>query len=225
MWKCLALLFLFSLSSCMLMPCTINMKVNNNYVDEFQTLDRIWNNADSGTILENTNIVPDYIEKVFENNIGNKIFYKGPEYRGYGIFEVENNLGLKTAILETNIRYGAKIIWHGEHIAEIPIPTGSPFTHSYYYDFNDNTISRAYNFPLYCDTDNNFVLVWGNQDFELYNIKTNVLLKVYDHRRDAGLTPDWPFIKWYIKKEDETTIIMYWEHSDDNRTGEFIIVI
>jgi hypothetical protein len=127
--------------------------------DRFQTLGRIWNNADSGKIVKNHNNLTEYIEIVFENNYGNRIFYRGSEYRGYGIFEVENNLGTKVIILRTHIRYGARIIWHGENIAEIPIPTGSPFTHSYYYDFNDNTLSEEYHFPLYYDIDNDLILI------------------------------------------------------------------
>jgi hypothetical protein len=51
------------------------------------------------------------------------------------------------------------------------------------------------------------------------------LIKVYDHRRTIGLTTAWPFIKWYIEKENENTLIMYWEDPYDNRTGKFIFEI
>jgi hypothetical protein len=54
------------------------------------------------------------------------------------------NNNKREVILETYIRYGPKIIWHGENIAEIIVPTGSPFTHSYFYDFEDNQISSSY---------------------------------------------------------------------------------
>jgi hypothetical protein len=165
----------------------------------------------------------DVIEKVFVNPISkNEICYTGAYYRGDGLFWTYSN-GHKTEILETYISYGPEISWHGENIAEIVIPTGSPFTHSYYYDFIEHTLSEGYDFPMYYDVDNDFILIWGDQDFELYNAKTNELVKTYDYRRINGWTPFWPFIEWNIEKENEKTIKMFWEENwINNDNGIFI---
>jgi len=103
---------------------------NNKFINS----GKIWDEADIGKIIDKNDLI---IEKIFENNIGNKIFYMGAENHGNGIFYIQHN-GNRTVILETYIRYDSRIIWHGENIAEIIIPTGSPFTHSYYYNFMDN---------------------------------------------------------------------------------------
>ena len=132
-------------------------------------------------------------------------------------------LSKKKIILQTNIRYSSKIIWHGENIAEIPIPTGSPFTHSYYYNFQNNTLSVAYNFPIYYDIENNHVLIWGNEDFELYSLETNELIHVYDYRRNVGLTAFWPYIRYYIKRDNEKTIQLHWEDLENNKRGIFLL--
>jgi len=184
--------------------------------NKFTNLSKLWREADTGIIINNNGVT---IEKVFENSIGNKIFYIGAQERGNGIFYIQQN-GNRTVILETYIRYDSAIIWHGENIAEIIIPTGSPFTHSYYFNFSENKISENYYFPMYYDTVNNYVLVWGGEDFEIYDVKTDELIRLYNYRRINGLTPFWPFINWYIEKEKDV-IIMYWENSDKN-SGKFI---
>jgi hypothetical protein len=146
----------------------------------------------------------------------NKIGYTGAYYRGMGLFWTYVN-GNKTEIVETGVRYGPWICWQGEHIAEIVVPTGSPFTHSYYYNFIENTVSERYSFPLYYDVDTNYVLVWGRWDFELYDVKTNALIKTYE--RTADWDTFYPPIKWHIEKTDANTIIIYWtDGSDENGT-------
>jgi hypothetical protein len=184
--------------------------------NEFTNLSRLWEEADIGIIISNNGIA---IEKVFENIIGNKIFYIGAQERGNGIFYTQQN-GNRTIILETYIRYDSRIIWHGENIAEIFIPTGSPFTHSYYFNFLENKLSEIYSFPMYYDVVNNYVLVWGGEDFELYDVKTDKLIRIYNYRRINGLTPFWPFMNWHVEKKNDA-IIMYWEYWDKN-SGEFI---
>jgi hypothetical protein len=176
-----------------------------------------WKEADVGVIINQNDLI---IEKVFENNIGNKIFYIGAKSHGNGIFYIQRG-GNRIIILETPIRYDSAIIWHGENIAEIIIPTGSPFTHSYYYNFFENKLSEKYYYPMYYDIDANFVLIWGNNDFELYDVKTNKLIKIYNYRRNNDLTTFYPIINWYIEKENNI-IIMYWKHWDKNTSGEFI---
>ena len=135
-----------------------------------QNLTPIWSEDDEGIIIngiENYSNWEEIVEKKFINyETGFEIYYTGAWYRGEGIFWIIVN-GNRVNILKRNIRYGPRIKWHGENIAEIHIPTGSPFTHSYYYDFSDNTLSEPYPFPIYYDIDNNFVLIWGNEDFEL----------------------------------------------------------
>jgi hypothetical protein len=74
---------------------------------------------------------------------------------------------------------------------------------------------------MYYDIDANFVLIWGNNDFELYDVKTNELIKIYNYRRNNDLTTFYPIINWYIEKENDI-IIMYWERWDENISGEFI---
>jgi hypothetical protein len=199
---------------------------------EFRDTTQIFHDGDDGIILEKSNesiIFDEYnndfvVEKIFENKTSRrKIYYTGAEYRGNGVFWIENN-GTRNVVLNTHIRYGAKIIWHGNDIAEIPVPTGSPFTHSYYYDFLDGLLSASYSFPIYYDVDNNVVLIWGNEDFELYNTKTNELLKTYNHRRNMNWTTFWPYIKYYIEK-DGLYIFLYYEDWLRNSTGKIIIEI
>ena len=176
-----------------------------------------WEEADIGVIINKNDLI---IEKIFENNIGNKIFYIGAENHGDGIFYIQRS-GNRIIILETYINYDSKIIWHGENIAEIIIPTGSPFRHSYYYNFFENKLSEKYYYPMYYDIDTNYVLIWGIEDFELYDVKANELIRIYNYRRKSGLTIVYPIINWYMGKENDV-IIMYWEDWDKNISGEFI---
>jgi hypothetical protein len=146
-------------------------------------------------------------------NAKNEIFYSGA-YRGDGLLWVNLN-GNKTEIIETYFRYSPWISWHGENIAEIVIPTGSPSTHSYYYNFTENTLSDEYAFPMYYDVDQNFLLTWGEEYFELYDLKTNTLIKTYKKIKNWS-SIFWPIIKWHIEKKNEKTIIMHWEEIDTN---------
>jgi len=184
----------------------------------YRYLSEIFNDADSGIIINNNNST---IEKIFENNFGYKIIYIGSENHGSGIFYSINNNN-REIILEYYFRYDPRIIWHGEHIAEIIIPSGSPNTGSFYFNLNENILSEYYSFPMYYDVENNYVLIWGEEDFELYDIETNELIRNYNNRRNAGLDVLWPFIGWYIEKINNNTIKLYWEDWDNNR-GEFII--
>jgi hypothetical protein len=197
----------------------------------FTDLGSIWQEADRGTIITER---PDdtvaeidddamIVEILFENNYGKKIFYEGAKYRGYGTFYSERN-GERIAILETPIRYGPAIIWHGENVAEIIIPTGSPFTHSCFYNFSENKLSERYDFPVYYDIENDYVLIWGIQDFELYNVLTNTFIREYEYRRNIGgnFNTLAPIIDWFIEKENKETIIMHWK-TFPNNTGTFIM--
>ncbi|MDR0604045.1 MAG: hypothetical protein LBG80_07065 [Bacteroidales bacterium] len=192
-----------------------------NYIQRFH-------DGDDGILInriDNRELNEDMtLEKLFVNKISDKkIYYIGAEYKGNGIFWIYTN-EKKEIILETTIRYGPKIIWHGENVAEIIIPTSSPFTHSYYYDFEDNKISTRYDFPIYYDIENKIILVWGNIDFELYDIKTNEIMKIYYSRRIYGLDAFWPYIQYYIKK-DNAHIVLYYKDWYKNIEGEIILEI
>jgi hypothetical protein len=164
------------------------------------------------------------VEKRFgDNNSDVDLYYIGAEYRGDGIFWIYNK-GKKETILETQIRYGPRIIWHGKYTAEIKKPEGSPFTHSYYFNFLDNELSKPYDFPLYYDIENNVVLTWGNVDFELYDLKTNELLQEFSFRRKINMTPAWPYIKYYIKKQNNK-ILLFYNDGENKKKGHFIINI
>jgi len=199
----------------------------------FTSLGRRWAGADRGVIIaarvDNTTTEIDdsgvIVEIMFESNHGKKIFYEGANYRGLGAFYSKRN-GERIAILETHIRYGPAIIWHGENVAEIIIPTGSPFTHSYFYNFSENKLSKGYGFPMYYDIENSYVLIWGNDDFELHDIKTDELLKVYNARRQYGLTHFYPTIMYYIEKMG-TRIMLYFNDVliNDENTGIIIMEI
>jgi hypothetical protein len=128
-------------------------------------------------------------------------------------------------VFEGAVRYGPAIKWHGNNIAEIHIPTGSPFSHSYFFNFNDRKLSERYDFPVYFDIFNNVVLVWGNQDFELYDIKTNELIREYNLRRNKDMTAFWPYIWGYFEKETDDVILLYYRDKLKNETGKFIIDI
>jgi hypothetical protein len=72
---------------------------------------------------------------------------------------------------------------------EINIPTGSPFRYSYYFNFLDNRLSRRYDFPIYYDIESETILIWGDYDFELYDLKTDEIICEYSFRRIADLDP------------------------------------
>jgi hypothetical protein len=117
------------------------------------------------------------VEKIFGNKISeNKIYYTGVLYRGKGTFWVYAN-DEKLIVLDTDIRYGPMIKWHGEHLAEIYIPTGSPFRHSYFLDFRDNFLSDAYGFIIYVDKDYDNIIELGDGCLNMFNLRNNTLIK------------------------------------------------
>ncbi len=199
---------------------------------KFEVHNKMFRAADKGIVLKRDE-EPTYFneydadiitEKVFKNSVsGNEIYYTGANYRGPGIFWI-NDGGRKTIILETHIRYGPRIIWHDGYTVEICIPTGSPFTHSYFYDFEKGILSDRYDFPVYYDPDYKVLLIWGEQDFELYDIKTNLLINQYNHRRNHRMTSFWPYINYYIEKE-EAKITMYYDDWVNNKKGKMEIDI
>jgi hypothetical protein len=191
--------------------------------NKFEYYGRRWQNADFGILLSNElsnkEIYDDdiIVERLFENKESNtRIYYIGANYRGNGVFWIYNN-GVKNIILETYIRYGPAIIWHGGNIAEIIIPTGSPFTHSFFFDFEDYMLSENYSFPIYFDIENKAIIVWGNEDFELYDIKTNELVKIYYARRQFGMNSFWPYIQYYIERINLMLIFYYNDPYENNR--------
>jgi hypothetical protein len=199
---------------------------NNGY----KSMTEIFHEADNGIIINKSNDQIQFdeynsdfiIEKYFINPFsGENVYYTGAEYRGNGVFWINNN-GKRQLILETHIQYGAKIIWHSSNDIEIPIPTGSPFSHSYYYNIRENFLSNAFSFPVYYDSENKTVLIWGNLDFELYDIETSELLKTYNARRKENLTAGWPYISYYIIENDITIEINYYNYFEE-RSGRMII--
>jgi hypothetical protein len=120
------------------------------------------------------------VEIIFVNHIsGNEIYYTGAYYRGEGIFWI-NSHGNKAEILKTSVRYGPMVKWHGNNIAEIYIPTGSPFRHSYFYDFRDNTLSPPISFPIYYDIENDYIIAVRDGGLDLYDFKNAAIRKNYD---------------------------------------------
>lgn len=196
-------------------------------IDEsrFEYAGQNWQDADRGILLNGAERIDDdtIVVRLFENQESNRrIYYTGANYRGRGVFGVDNN-GVRNIILETGIRYGPAIFWHGGNIAEIIIPTGSPFTHSFFYDFEDNRLSSSYYFPMYYDIDNKVILVWGDEDLELYDIKTDELLRTYYVRRRLGLRTYAPSIQYYIDGLD-SRLILYYKDDEDNQ-GVMILEI
>jgi hypothetical protein len=182
-----------------------------------------WQNADRGILLNETGAEENRIAEIlFENKESNmKMYYTGSDYRGHGVFWIYKN-SQKEIILETNIRYGPAIFWHNGTVAEIIVPTGSPFSHSFFYDFEDNQLSSAYSFPIYYDINNKVVIIWGVEDFELHDIKTNEILKTYYARRPFGLTAFWPYIEYYIEKSG-SEIVLYYNDSYENNKGRIVL--
>jgi hypothetical protein len=214
--------------------CKKDKNINIQEIDDNKYIGLNYNflNGDNGIIIDKIEISEldgydafgnkSIVEKIFSNN-NKEIYFIGAEYRGNGIFWIYNN-DIKEIILETNIRYGSVIYWHGENAAEIIIPTGSPFSHSYFYNFNENKISNSYEFPLYYDIDSNILLVWGNYDFELYDILNNELIKIYNARRENELNAAWPYVGYYIEKIN-TEIMFYYNDTYENKKGLIILDI
>jgi hypothetical protein len=142
-------------------------------IDEGIFLDDKYNQLDWGDSWE------EIVEKVFTNKIsGNKIYYTGALYRGSGVFWTYDN-NERINILETGVRYGPMIKWHGEFIVEIFIPTGSPFRHSHFYDFRDNMLSPRVDFPIYYDINRDYIISLVDGGLDLYDFKNTLLIKNY----------------------------------------------
>jgi hypothetical protein len=88
----------------------------------------------------------------------NKIIYIGEEYRGEGVFYLQKDDATKLEIIKTDIRYGPRINWFGDSFAEIYIPTGSPFSHSFLYDIKNNKLSGSIDNVLNVFPDENIVI-------------------------------------------------------------------
>jgi hypothetical protein len=122
----------------------------------------------------------------FENEIGNAIYYTGP-YIGIGIqagvgeyWIYENNI--KKIVLEIFSERRPEILWHTEYLAEIVLQFAGEKgygDYSCFFDFRDNVISQAYYFPMYVDIKNNYLITLGEEGLNVYNIKTNELIREY----------------------------------------------
>jgi hypothetical protein len=109
------------------------------------------------------------------NNI-NKIIYIGEERRGEGVFYLQKDEATKLEIIKTNIRYGPRINWYGDNFAEIFIPTGSPFNHSFLYDVKNNRLSGSIDNVLNVFPDENIVIYsdWENFIVDRINDERNL---------------------------------------------------
>lgn len=87
-------------------------------------------------------------KKLYEENFinpknGKTIKYKGAGYRGRGTFYFIKDNSEKF-IVETKIYYGPQVYWHGDNIAEIFLPYGSPFNASYLYNSDTGKLSELF---------------------------------------------------------------------------------
>jgi hypothetical protein len=57
---------------------------------------------------------------------------------------------------------------------------------------------------------------------ELYDIKTNEILKIYYARRQLGLPTFWPYTEYYIEKSG-SKVILYYNDSYENSKGRIIL--
>lgn len=147
------------------------------------------------------------IEKVFTNKIsGEKIYYTGPD-RGEGDFWVYHN-NKKAVILNEYVKYGPMIIWWGGNIAEIFLPTGSPFRHSYFYNFRNNRLSEAYGFTVYVDPDKEYAIEWRDGGLDVYDLKDDSLIKQYEF--DGDITTPYPYGDYDIIIKNNKLVFLYY---------------
>ncbi|GHV75130.1 hypothetical protein AGMMS49940_24320 [Spirochaetia bacterium] len=188
-----------------------------------------WDGTSSGIIISNNkddvennlgNSWETIVDILFKNNIsGNEMYYTGPYNRGDGHFWIKIN-GLKHIILETYTKYGPTIRWHNDNIAEIFIPTGSPFRHFYFFDFRDKKISDAYMFPIYLDTEKNIVILINDGGLDIYDFKNNIFIR--HHRiKNLFVLDLLAFGKYKIKIENDKLYFII-EESTDNTEGTYI---
>ena len=159
MWKMVCVFILFSFP---LFP--------QNYIE-----------PDCGTWIANLNDKPlglgRKIEVRFSNvESGREIYYTGHDSFGNGVFWIKRN-GIRINIIEGYIRYQPMIKWHGNDVVEIYIPTGSPSTHSYFYNFKYDTVSQRIDFPVYYDINNNYVIAMVDNGLDLYDLKNQKITK------------------------------------------------
>jgi hypothetical protein len=162
------------------------------------------------------------VEKMFSAKPSeNKIYYEGADYRGSGKFWIEKD-GTKRIILEEYIRYGPQIVWHSQNIAEIFIPTGSPFNHSYIFDFDTNTLSEGYPFVMYVDIDRNYVMFWEDDNIHVFNFRNNNEIKKYNFRADTGIYSLWPYFDYnFILEKNHIKIEYYDVYENKNGIVEY----
>ena len=185
-----------------------------------------YQDVQEGILLEENNDTDNIIvEKVFINQYSKKeIYYTGSVDNGHGIFWIKK-WGEKSIIFDDYMRYGPILKWHGGSIAEIVMPNPNPFIMSYFYDFDNGKISKLYDFPLYVNTKEKTVLIWGALDFELYDLENDEKIKEYDFRRISNMDAIWAYIYYYIEPQDDTTIIMFYDDWYNKKRGKFIIDI
>jgi hypothetical protein len=158
----------------------------------------------------------------FDNETGNTLYFRGPIFGGFGEYWIfENNE--KRIILEAFNESKPAITWHTEYLAEIHL---LEFTediktqggHSYFFDFRDNVISQRYYFPIYIDIKNNYVITLDGEGLNVYNIKTNELIKQY--KQDGmleGVETFWYYyFNYKINIENNELTFSYHYHPVNN---------
>ena len=164
------------------------------------------NEFDRGIVIKGSEDVSDWeklIEKKFINTETKfELYYCGAWYRGRGIFWVIID-GNKVSVLETGIRYGPIVKWHGGYIAEIFIPTGSPNRHSFFYNFRNNTLSPQINFPIYYDVSNDFIIGITDEGLDLYDLNNMIIKGNYNFEENIPLLYLLVFGTYELKIEDK----------------------
>ncbi|GHV10402.1 hypothetical protein FACS189485_23480 [Spirochaetia bacterium] len=140
--------------------------------------------VDNGILVDVLNNEPrglgNIIEMKFLNKIsGQEIYYTGKDSWGDGIFWIKIN-GERVDIIETYIRYQPMVKWHGLYIVEIFIPTGSPFSHSFFYDFRNNMVSPRIDLAIYYDTDKDYIIALLDGRLGVYDFKNMRIANVYE---------------------------------------------
>jgi hypothetical protein len=88
----------------------------------------------------------------------------------------------KKIILKIFSEKRPQIIWHTEYLAEIVLQFDGEKgygDYSCFFDFQDNVISQEYYFPMHVDIKNNYVITLSDEGLNVYNIKTNELIREY----------------------------------------------
>jgi len=186
-----------------------------------------YNDIQRGILVYETNPGNDYdnvVDRLFINSLSEEEVYYTGENRGYGTFWIKNN-DKKIIILEIYIVYGPMVKWHGEKIVEIVRPSGSPFRESYFYDFETDKISKEYEFPIYFDRANKVILIWGEHDFELYDLNNDELIREYNFRQENQMTAAWPYIDYYVEKIGNQIIALFYNDWYNKRKGKIILDI